>query len=186
MDEGTLAVTRVVARVGTIRGSCTRKSSSKRWELASVCGGEGWETETPLPKKNFSICVGNSVSLFHTREDSAASRWGAAHPLSTRGMRSTQGAPRLSHALQVCHGFYSYNSWCQKHFLGLSKYCPSKWFPSSLEKQKQRKKNKQNKTKTPTVLIFDVCTGLVWMNKVEGLDRIPVECVFFHAAVCEL
>lgn len=184
MDEGTLAVTRVVARVGTIRGSCTRKSSSKQWELASVCGGEGWETKTPLPKKNFSICVGNSVSLFHTREDSAASRWGAAHPLSTRGMRSTQGAPRLSHALQVCYGFYSYSSWCQNHFLGLSKCCPSKWFPPSLEKQKQRKK--QNKTKTPTVLIFDVCTGLFWMNKVEGLDRIPVECVFFHAAVCEL
>lgn len=38
------------------------------------CGGEGWDTETTLPKKNFSICIGNSVSLFHTREDSAASR----------------------------------------------------------------------------------------------------------------
>lgn len=146
MDEGTLAVTCVVAKVGTIRGSCTRKSSSKRWELASVCGGEGWDTETPLPKKNFSICVGNSVSLFHTREDSAASRWGAAHPLSTRGMRSTQGAPRLSHALQVCYGFYSYNSWYQNHFLGLSKCCQSKWFPPSLEKQKQ---TKTNKTKNP-------------------------------------
>jgi len=48
------------------------------------------------------------------------------------------------------------------------------------------KTNKNKNKKTPTVLIFDVCTGLFWMNKVEGLDRIPVECVFFHAAVCEL
>lgn len=55
--------------------------------------------------------------------------------------------------------------------------------PPSLEKQKTKKKKKQ---KPPTVLIFDMCTGLFWMNKVEGLDRIPVECVFFHAAVCEL
>lgn len=147
MDEGTLAVTCVVARVGTIRGSCTRKSSSKVWELASVCGGEGWDTETPLPKKNFSIYVGNSVSLFHAREDSAAIRWGAGHPLSTRGMRSTQGAPHLSHALQVCYGFYSYNSWYQNHFLGLSKCCRSKWFPLLWKNKKQREK--KNKTKPP-------------------------------------
>lgn len=47
-------------------------------------------------------------------------------------------------------------------------------FPPSKEK-----KTKQNKTKNPTVLMFDVCAGLFWMNKEEGLVGIPVECVFF-------
>lgn len=141
-----------VAGVNMVRGSCAWKSSSKAWELASEWG-EGWRNRNHSTKRNSRKFCFLIVTPGKTQQPAAEGPF-----VKHKRHGSTWGMvlPCLSNAPQVCYGFYSYNYSGSKT---TSRDCKSaariNVFPVL------RKKTKQNKTKTQTVLIFDMCTGLL-------------------------
>lgn len=90
-----------------LRGSWAWKSSSKGWEFASVWG-EAWRYKSHSAQEEFQCLRRKFRFLVSTP---GKTQRPAAEGPSTKHKRhrSTQGAPCLSNALQVCYGFYSCN-----------------------------------------------------------------------------
>lgn len=91
VDEGTLAVTCVGARVGRgQRVTCLKKLQPSVRTCLSVWG-EGRDTEATVPRR-ISAAVWE-ILFPYSHLGRLRSQRLRGHPLSTRGMPSTQGAP---------------------------------------------------------------------------------------------